>query len=413
MSKSSKPLHRPGASLFPFTGVWTLCCLLFWYGAAAGKPPGNALPASGARNTGTPLVFVLAEGNVGERDKNIPEEDHIKKNALIQDPAPRKNSDTIIPGNEPETQDPGTLSPDSFASDSPDPDSLVPDTLYCDKVFSDSVSHDSLVCDTTYAPYDSIFREIRGETVQAEHVEDIQEERNRMYFFNFLWDLGEWYDEDDDHVDNAGDGNGDHTLAMVLFVLLGVVVVAVFIVGGAVFLVDKIIHNKRIPYWREFAFAYTYADNSIHPAFEDALSRSTQLAALQFSAGLRGKYLGIGLNTEWGYLDMGFRSITNGLEVLRLQAFYGMAGPLVRLGPTGGFHVDMDFLSGFTSTESLGWLGKAKMTAKLPLGNRLVFGAHLGSLYSGLEPLEGTFIQNYQLNRQFSLLAGAQLGVRF
>lgn len=191
-------------------------------------------------------------------------------------------------------------------------------------------------------------------------------------------------------------------LAVVVFVVVGVVVVAALVVYGGVYLVNMATGSGDYDYWYEVQ------------------SRAGWLAGSGDSGGLYGARLAVGfedggvqvgLGAEVGHLNVK-AELESDAPPVELEGVYWLVGPVLRWPFGGGASTSDAFaelLGGSTEDDESRFLSVARAGVNLGLGERISLGVSIGSLYTDLKASEGPAREG----DNFALLLGAGLGVGF
>ncbi|MBN1849801.1 MAG: hypothetical protein JW932_14585 [Deltaproteobacteria bacterium] len=202
----------------------------------------------------------------------------------------------------------------------------------------------------------------------------------------------------------------DNDIAVVLFVVIGVFIVAALIVYAGKFIYDVTVGNGVYEYWWEISPGFTIIENDTKYGFKE----SGYLAGLKLAAGFTERSIQFGLTGEAGVIDFSlYYEDHKGL--LELEGIYGMVGPAIRFlfndddNIKNASYLYLELLGGTSEHEEAGLLSVARMGLNWRIQEHLRFGIHAGSLYFDLKESEG-IIENED---NFRLMGGLEFGYRF
>ena len=190
---------------------------------------------------------------------------------------------------------------------------------------------------------------------------------------------------------------------VVLFVVIGVVVVAATVVYAGAYIYRVVTNPRDIAYWWDIKFHYTMlADDSEHG----------YLVGGRLCSGFIDHRVHAGIAIEAGYFDVE-TDINDDVDSLSIQGAYGMAGPHIRwlvgrydVNPT---HIFVELLVGITSRDEIDLISVARTGFVLRIGEYGRLGLNIGAMYSDIEIDEGLARDS----DNYSLIIGTEGGVRF
>jgi len=208
-------------------------------------------------------------------------------------------------------------------------------------------------------------------------------------FADFLCNLcsGDW-----------GDGNG----AVVIYVVIGVAVVAAVVVYATAFLVEALTGTGQHRHWWDLAADATFLTGD---------GNRGSLSGARVSAGLENRAAKIGLVLDGGRIDARVRT-RDSTQPLNISGGYVMAGTAVRWQLDDAVNPScfgIELLAGTASAQQVGLISEARATLTFGIGNRARLGLSLGALYLGLKATDGLLTDAHD----FSILLGVHSGIRF
>jgi len=199
------------------------------------------------------------------------------------------------------------------------------------------------------------------------------------------------------HADWGG-GDAD----VVLYVLIGVVVVAAFVVYTADYLYHLVAHPGEQEYWWNMG---------LHTSWVTGGDESGFLLGGKMSTGFEARDAHAGLSLEVGYADIDI-DIDSTLPAMETDGVYAMAGPHIHwqwdTADANPSHFAVELLVGGTSADCVDLVSVARMEIGVGLGEYGRLGFTLGSVYMDVDFDEG--ITRDPDN--FSLIVGGQVGFR-
>jgi hypothetical protein len=197
-------------------------------------------------------------------------------------------------------------------------------------------------------------------------------------------------------VDNAD-------VAAVVFVLVGVVVVAAAVVYAGAFAYQALTSSGEEYAWWLDGGAQGYA-------FFGG-ERSGGMYGLRLAGGFMGAYADTGLAVEGGYLHGQVR-VGDTDQAVDVSSAYGMLGPTVRWVLTGienPMMLELELLVGLAADDNLDLLSRATAGLSWGVGSDWRAGIAVGSLYTEVHTTEGPATTD----SSFNLTSGVQMGRRF
>lgn len=207
-----------------------------------------------------------------------------------------------------------------------------------------------------------------------------------------------------------GGGGGSGDAAAVLFVLVGIFVVAVFVVYTVKYLVD-VASGKHYDYWWDLGAQKSYL---VTHKGEYGRFTSVKLA----SGYIANKRAYMGLVGELGYMDINLDVNKNDGPVrLDLAGNYWMLGAAARFvmfddgrsGVSNPSFFFMEFMGGLTEHAATKTIGSARLGFNFGEFNHLRLGLNAGAQYIGLNKEQG-FVNN---RNNYWFTYGFELGYRF
>jgi hypothetical protein len=195
-------------------------------------------------------------------------------------------------------------------------------------------------------------------------------------------------------------GSGED-FAVVLFVVVGVFVVAVWVVYAGVYVADVLIGREHEYWW----------DLETHSSWLVGGAEEGALFGAKLATGIVEQDVQVGIAGEFGYLDMDV-DVEDSDRTVELKGMYGLAGPAIRwimdTGPNPSYF-SLELLAGTSEHQETRLISTAKAGLNLGIGDRFRLGLTLGSLYVDLEANEGLPLEQ----SDFNVLLGAETGFRF
>lgn len=209
------------------------------------------------------------------------------------------------------------------------------------------------------------------------------------------------------HVDVAVYGHGTGSiatddLAVILYVLAGVVVIAAAFIYGGVIIYELITGRHEYRYWRDLTVSGWYFGGA---------GRKGGMVGGRAGLGLIGEFNRVGLILEAGYLDGRFR-FRDDVGSLSVSGLYGLLGPSVQWPLTDGpnpVSLDFELLTGYSTANQVGLMSRAMAGFSRGWGPTWRTGLMAGSTYAKIRETEGPLTTK----SDFNLTIGGWLGARF
>ena len=196
---------------------------------------------------------------------------------------------------------------------------------------------------------------------------------------------------------------GSDEVAIVIFVLVGVVVVAASVLYVGYYAYDVLANGEDYEYW---------GDSGLRAGFLTGGDRSGGLYGLRVAGGFwGGGAMDVGLAGEVGYMDVRVAIEDQPMDV-RLSGLYGLAGPCLRWvldGSDNPVCLVLDVLAGTADDSHVGLMSKASANLSWGIGPHARLGLQIGSLYMKLNEDEGPL----NTDSDFNLMLGVDVGWRF
>lgn len=188
-------------------------------------------------------------------------------------------------------------------------------------------------------------------------------------------------------------------VAVVLFVVVGVVVVAAALVYTGLFVYDALTREGDFDGW---------LDTGAGAWFFYGGERGGGMYGARIAGGFMGESADVGLMLEAGYIhgDVAIREDNTPVSV---SASYGIVGPTIRWVLDDGrnpFTFDMEVLAGVTSDDNLGLISRASAGFSWGIGPSWRMGLAVGSLYMKIRETEGPLRTKSDFNMAIGVNAG-------
>ena len=193
--------------------------------------------------------------------------------------------------------------------------------------------------------------------------------------------------------------------AIILFVIIGIIVVAVLIVYAGKYVYDLVINKgKGYEYWLDASLQTIFMDRKT----ENGVEETGALSGIRLSTGFKDKNTHIGISGEFGNMNITHKSKT---DKDKLEGNYWLAGPAIRwyFGDYNPNYFTLEFLGGTAEDRRIGIISTAKAGINWGVREHLRFGLNIGSLYMDMTETEGIIKQH----DDFRLTLGFELGYRF
>ena len=188
---------------------------------------------------------------------------------------------------------------------------------------------------------------------------------------------------------------------VVLFVIVGVVVVAALVIYTVGFLGSMALGIGDYAYWWDLETRTSLLVGG---------AESGAMVGMKLSSGIAAADAHAGIAVEGGYLDMDVE-LENSDDVVEVAGGYIMAGPAIRWAgrDENPAYFFMELLGGTTEHEQVDVMSVARMGFNVGIGSVLRFGGHVGAMYLGLELDEGLIRED----DNYSTIIGGEFGIRF
>jgi hypothetical protein len=196
---------------------------------------------------------------------------------------------------------------------------------------------------------------------------------------------------------------GNDELAVVIFVVIGVIVVAAAIVYAGFFIGSWLVGD-----WNEVE---GWGEVCLNGSFFSGEDRSGGMYGLRFAGGFSTDTADAGLAVEVGSINGRIATRESG-ERVDISTAYGIIGPTVRwvLDAEGNpISIDVDVLTGIAGDDNLDLLSRASIGVSWGIGSHWRLGFGIGALYLKVKRSEGLV----NTDSDFNLVGGVQTGVRF
>lgn len=191
-------------------------------------------------------------------------------------------------------------------------------------------------------------------------------------------------------------------LAVILYVLLGAVVVAVAVFYGGFILYEMMTGIGDYQYWAHYGAGAWHFTGS---------GRKGGMYGGRISTGLVDERNRVGLLLEAGYIDGRFR-FRDGDGIMSVHGVYGLLGPTVQWAVGKGPNpttLDAEILTGYSTANRVGLMSRATGGLSWGLGSRGRLGLQLGSTYAKIRETEGPLTTK----SNFNFTVGGWMGASF
>lgn len=203
---------------------------------------------------------------------------------------------------------------------------------------------------------------------------------------------------------------GNDDVAVVLFVIIGVFVVAALIVYAGKYIYDVATSRGKYGYWWEIGPSVSVIEHKNQYGFKE----NGILAGVKVATGFTDRNVQIGLAGEAGLIDANlYYEDKKGL--LEFEGLYGMAGPAIRLlfydrekSPNPSYLL-LELLAGTSEHEEAGLLSLARIGLNWRVKKHLRIGLNIGALYFDLKETESII----KKEDNFRFMGGIGFGYRF
>lgn len=200
----------------------------------------------------------------------------------------------------------------------------------------------------------------------------------------------------------SGMGSSHGNGAEVLYVVIGVVVVAVLVIYAVKFAYDIVAQEHQYSRWWDLSFqsSAVLGNNTVDGG---------TLTALKFAGGIVDDNMRVGLSGELGYMDVDLSDA--GANAVHTRATYGMLGPAVRwiiASTPNPSYVFLEVIGGTANDSRIGVLSIARAGFNLGISSHARFGFNLGSMYTDVNDSKGLLDK-----KTYNSIYGVELGFRF
>ena len=207
-----------------------------------------------------------------------------------------------------------------------------------------------------------------------------------------------------DFIDFSGTFDvGNDEFAVVIFVVVGVIVVAAAIVYAGFFIGSMLAGN-----WAEVE---GWGEVCLNGSFFSGEDRSGGMYGLRFAGGFSTDTADAGLAAEVGSINGRIATRESG-ESVDISTAYGIIGPTIRwvFDEEGNpISIDLDLLTGVAGDDNLDLLSRASVGVSWGIGSHWRLGFGIGAMYLKVKRSEGLV----NTDSDFNLVGGLQTGVRF
>jgi hypothetical protein len=232
--------------------------------------------------------------------------------------------------------------------------------------------------------------------------DEVRKERTRGYIGGFFYDASR-SDLDLDSDDWAA----------FLFVFIGIIAVGAFLLFGLKAVWDLVVNKDGSPVIKEAGLRYSYSGLAMRAHDGAPLYRDAHLLGARFAIGVDKGLMAVGIAAEGGSINLGVSRLDRAAPVVDVHGGYLVAGPMVRFGDYRPLALSFEFLNGTSDHRSIGLISKSRMALQGKVGGGLIVGAHLGAVFYDLRIADGLVFRRGDLNRDLSLMAGADIGWDF
>ncbi len=198
---------------------------------------------------------------------------------------------------------------------------------------------------------------------------------------------------------NSGDKDG----AVIIYVVLAVVAVAVLVFYAGKYLYDVLKNkDKNYRYWFETSFMSAGLLSSVEEG---------HLIGLKLATGFIDENTHVGLAADLGYLNVKF-NLAEDEEKIVIKGNYFLLGPTIRWHLSETSHSTyyfIDLLAGTTEHKEVGMVSIARTGFNFSITNGLRYGFSFGSIFLNLNASEG-LIRN---DNDFNMISSLEMGYQF
>lgn len=212
--------------------------------------------------------------------------------------------------------------------------------------------------------------------------------------------------------DGSGGGSGKGG-AVILFVVIGLFVVAFVVVASAAIVYEMVVEGKDYPGFSslDIGFSYFNYEEDTGDGLETVEGGATMALKADFGITKPGRW-GVGLGAEIGNMS-GVLSVAGG-ESYNLTGVYGLVGPVLQFAR--GI-IQAELLAGTNTQREVGLMSVARLRVRIPLGGSgqaatfggPYLGLSWGAIFINLKEELGVI----QDKGKFNMLWGINLGYAF
>ena len=194
-------------------------------------------------------------------------------------------------------------------------------------------------------------------------------------------------------------GSGNQDDALLILVVVGLVIVAAFLIYSVAYLYGRLTYQGQQSRWLETGIGFAGFYNG---------KEQGGLSGLRLAMGLKERGFDWGLAGELGRIDARL-GVAQSTETLHLTGLYGAAGPLLLYNSSARQRFYLELLAGTTQHKEVHILAKAGAGIRRQVSEHLSLGAEVGSLMVSLKPAMGLVREK----NDFNLILGLDLAWRF
>lgn len=201
-------------------------------------------------------------------------------------------------------------------------------------------------------------------------------------------------------IGNGGGGNSSGEAAVLIFVIIGAVILAIWTLYVTKYLYGLAAGYKPCDIWYDLSFSSASLSESSGQTFD--------FNGLHFATGFRDGNTDVGIAVELGHTDI-LLTETNSLALDRL---YWFLGPVLRWrlsDDRNPHYFNLSFMVGSTEHDEVGVLGGATLGLRFGIGDYFHLGFNAGVMSINLNDNKGLVSEN----AQYHSLYGVSTGIRF
>ncbi len=201
----------------------------------------------------------------------------------------------------------------------------------------------------------------------------------------------------------------DARLAVILFIVVGVLIVGVILITAAKILYDVIVSGDEVKTWHEFSSSYFYSSRTFFNS-QDTYAESSNFFAAKYAIGLQGVWADIGVASELGFVSTHLMDKGAPIGAPSYSGLYGLFGPVVKFGVNNPVSFDLEMLGGMSSVDFLDYIAVARGIFKFRTDAGYFMALQFGALYMSLDAYDGLFRDGSTVNDGFSIIGGVSVG---